>query len=218
MFNTETLESKGSFTIHPQGSFAAVCVCVIDLGTQLIKSPTYGDKHQRKVRIAFETTEVIQDEGDYQGKPYLAQSQFTVTSSENGLLRPFMEGWRGRKYASETDAVVGLSKMDKMIGYAAMLNIVHSDDGKYANIASASPMPQGLEAPKPVMDTVIFSLDQPNWSEFEKLTDNTKQKIMESPEYKALKGEGPPVSNHSGSNAPVEQFAPADEFSDDIPF
>ena len=217
MFNAETLESKGSFTIHPQGSFAAVCVCVIDLGTQTVKSAIYGEKEKRLVRIAFETTELITDEGDYKGKPYLAQQQFTVTSSENGLLRPFMESWRGKRYGSEGDAIAGLSNMDKMLGFPAMLNIVHSEDEKYANIASASPLPKGLEAPKPVMDTIIFSLDKPVWADYDKLTDNTKEKIAQSAEYKRLRPD-PDAPTH----APVRDAAPADgpsiDFDDEVPF
>lgn len=210
MFNQETVEAKGSFSIHPQGSFAAVCVCVIDLGTQLIKSPIYGDKNQRKVRISFETTELIPDEGDYKGKPYLCQQQFTVTSSEQGMLRPFMEGWRGRRYGSESDAVTGLSNMDKMLGFPAMLNIVHSDDGKYANIVSAAPLPKGLQAPSPVMDMVCFSLDKPDWKEFDKLTENTQVKIKDSPEYQKLRGAPPQMA------PPPESVD--NEYSDSIPF
>lgn len=220
MFNTATLESGGSnFTIHPQGSYSAVCVCVIDLGTQLIRSPMYGDKNQRKVRITFETSEIVPDEGDYKGKPYLAQSQFTLTSSEQGLLRPFIEGWRGRKYANETDAVAGLAKMDKMLGHPALLNIVHSDDGKYANIQSASPLMKGAEPLKPVMDTIIFSLDQPDWTVFDKLTDNTQKKIMESPEYKKLRGDPELKAVDSTEHQYKDATGgPPVDFDDDIPF
>ena len=89
-----------------------------------------------------------------------------------------------------------------------MVNIVHSEDGKYANIASINPMPQGMECPVQVNPSFVFSIDEANTDKFEQLTERMKEFIKESEE---LQPKANSVKTPAGAPA-------GDDFDDGIPF
>jgi hypothetical protein len=172
------------------GSYAAVCIRMIDMGTQ--ESTWEGaTKMAHKVKIVWELSEKMKD-----GRPFITSRDFTVSLHQKSTLRAFLNGWRGRDFTEEE-----LSGFDPkvLIGKGCLLSLVQK--GEYVNVASASRLPKGMEAPVVQNPTIFFSLSDFEQTEFDKLSDKIKEKIMLSPEYKSLKGKG----------KTDEEFSPEDD-------
>jgi hypothetical protein len=181
------------FENPPPGSYGAVCIKVIDQGTQEVIWE--GDKKmQRKVFIQWELDEKMTD-----GRPFVTGRKFTVSLHEKATLRAFLKGWRGRDF---TDAELEGFDPRKLIGAPCMLSLVQSGD--YVNIASASKLPKGMTPLAPVNPTVYFSLEEFNKEVFDGLSNKMKEDIFKSPEYKT-----------ATSGGDVPDSAP---FDDDISF
>ncbi len=165
------------------GSYAAVCIRMIDLGTQ--PQEWQGTtKFNHKVKIVWELSEKMAD-----GRPFISMRDFTVSLHEKAALRKFLAGWRGRDFTPEE-----LAGFDPkvLIGKGCLLSLIQN--GEYINIDSASKLPKGMEAPVPVNSTVFFSLSDFNQEEFDKLSDKIKDKIKGSPEYQSLFSDKPAPS------------------------
>lgn len=126
--------TEGStFEPHPEGQFRAVCVDVVERhGVET----AWGIKN--KVRLVWQT-EATRDDG----KPFLASASFNATLNENGRLRPFLEGWRGKKFTAQD--LKGFD-LEKLIGVQAVIQIVHTEkDGKvYDNVTTIMRPMQGM--------------------------------------------------------------------------
>ena len=133
-----------TFTPHPEGPFAAVCVDVHDLG--MIETTWEGKpKTQHKIDIYFycgEDTAL----GDGRVVPMLVRSRYTLTLNEKGNLRKFLEGWRGKKFTPEEEEGFDV---EQLIGAPVLIQIVHNQvgDKTYANITSPMKLPKGMQAP-----------------------------------------------------------------------
>lgn len=218
------VSAKGAgkdFAIHPAMVTAARCTRIIDLGT--VDGEFKGKpKKIHKIMFAFESAELMPEtEGEYAGKPFLVIQRYTASLSEKGLLRPALESWRGRKF---TPAELDAFDLKNVLGKACMLNIVHTDPddkGKvYANLSAIMPLPKGMTAPEAVGDLVFFSCSDFSQEAFDKLSDNLKEQIKKSDEYKELFPSGAPAAKLASK--PVQSAAkpaPADNLQDDdIPF
>ena len=75
-----------TYTPHPEGIYAAVCVDVIDLG---METSTYEGvtKTQPKLRLVFET---------HEGEPRHIGKKFTASMHQKAKLTEFLGKWRGR--------------------------------------------------------------------------------------------------------------------------
>ena len=77
-----------------------------------------------------------------------------------GNLRKDLESWRGKAF-SETEAED--FDLTKLLGATCMLNVIHNTakaSGRtYANIASISKMPKGLDCPTAVRDQFEFNYE-----------------------------------------------------------
>lgn len=194
---TTTLED---FDPTPAGNHVARVYQIVHIGT--IPETYMGEeKEMNKVRISFELpneTHVFKEENGEQ--PYVISQEYTLSMGEKANLRKLVEGIIGQGFL-EVDAQS--FEVTELLGRACMLNVIHrksKTSGRvYAQIASASPLPKGMEAPAPVNTPVI--LDYDNWNEevFKALPDFLKDKIRSSREYKALKGEHnePPVEAYA---------------------
>ena len=173
-------EAKGStFENPPAGAYPAVCIRMIDLGTQ--ETTWQGaTKMAHKVKIVFELNEKMSD-----GRPFIVMRDFTVSLHENAQLRKFLASWRGRDFTPEE--LMGFDPK-VLIGKGVLLSLI--EKGEYVNIDSAMKLPKGMEAPVPVNQTIFFSLSDFDPVEFDKLSDKIKEKIRATPEYKSLNVEG----------------------------
>lgn len=198
--------SGGDFKPIPEGSYIAICIRVIDLGTQVT---TYkgADKTQKKVLIVWEVPEV-QVEYDGVMRPALIMSRYTASLSDKANLRRDLESWRGKRF---TDEELKGFDLKVLVGHACQIQVLHSEDGAYANVRAIMAMPKGMDKPVPEHPTIHFSLDAGEYSQgiFESLSEKLQAQIKLSPEWKALNG---------GEPLPKEEEHFTRDMDDEIPF
>ena len=162
------------------GTYFAVCIGVIDLGEQetIYNGST---KYAKKVQIIFEfPNELVVVDGEE--RPRWLSRRFTRTDSGKGNLRPFVESWLAKKFSDEDFAEFELFDL---VSKPAMLTVVLSEDGQYANIASAAAMPRGTSAPTAKSEFLTFDIDQWDDKQFSKLPEYLQELIKKSTQYKA---------------------------------
>lgn len=191
----------GDFAPHPEGTTGAVCIRVVDLGTQ--DGGQFGPK--RKVMITWESSELMSD-----GRPFLINKFYSHSFHEKAKLRQDLEAWRGKAFA-DGEAF----DLSALIGKPCLLNILHNDRG-YADVRSISPLPKGMTPTQATQDTVVFNLDAPDWDEFEKLSERLQERIAKSPEYARTKA-GPSAAPPAAKPEPAVAVL-SDDFDDELTF
>lgn len=129
------------YPTHDEGQFAARCADVVDLGLYVERYQDNPPRLVQKCAIVF----VTKSEGEVKE----VSGEFTVTMSDRGKLRPFLEAWRGKSYSAE-QTVAGIP-LDKLEGHGALLSVEHhrSLKGKlYARIRTIAPLPKEITAPE----------------------------------------------------------------------
>lgn len=200
----------GDFEIAPEDTHMARCYRCLDLGTH--HDEKY-DKDQHKIMISWELPEALMSGGEYDGQPFTIHRRYTMSLHEKANLRKDLEAWRGKKF-SEKELEGFL--VANLIGKTCYLNIIHSEDGKYANIGSILKLPKGVTCPDAVNPPVIFDFDDFDEEVFGNFSDNMKKTIMESQEYRLMKGGKPETSAGESSSQPHE--GDEDWESEDVPF
>lgn len=201
--------SGGDFKPIPEGNYIATCVRVIDLGTQ-ITSFKGADSLKRKVLIAWEVPDVMV-EWEGQEQPALVMSSYTASLHEKANLRQHLEAWRGRRF---TDDELRGFDLKNVLGKGCQIQVLHSEDGAYANVKAIMALPKGMPNPGAVHELINFDLDDLDDAILAKLSDKLRAKIEQSPEYKHATGQAP--INVGGDGRPEEYF-PSD-LDDEIPF
>lgn len=165
----------GDFEMTPAGVYVARCYRIIDMGTQT-STGQFGTKSQKKVMISWE---LLDDEAKMSdGRPFAVHQFYTASLSEKAKLRADLEAWRNKKFTSEE-----LESFDLMtvLGAYCQIQVVHSEDGKYANVQTI--MAYKGDKPEPVNEDTSFDIDNPDMKVFESLSDGMKTKITSSPEW-----------------------------------
>lgn len=202
-------ESK-EFEKHPAGWTLGACTRVIDIGTHWNDGK---QKFQRKLMIAFESEKIMQ-EGEFKGEPFLLFANFNYSMYQNSHLCGFVEDWMGKKFPSQAEADV--FDLDILIGKPAFMNVVHSDDGKYVNVQTIGPVPDGMKAPEVKGKTILIDQDNLDPKEVEKLTDKMKERVLSAKEQTD-------PSNAQESRLATPEYdernpPPIDDLDDSIPF
>jgi len=167
-------KSAGNFAPVPTGPQPAILYSLIDLGTQAVNIPGKARSQKRKIAMRFELHG--EDTKLDDGRPMSIGKQFTLTSSQKGNLRPFMEGWRGKSF---TDDEFEAFDLQNMLGKAAILTIV--EDGEYRVINGISRLLAGMKAPEMFNKQVYLSLEPGEFDEavFDGLSDKMKDIIRQ---------------------------------------
>ena len=179
--------SSGSteFKIPPAGNHIARCYRIIDKGSHKNKF----NNTLRKVLITWEL-HGEDDEGlplhTDEGKPLVVSAEYTLSLSDKAILRGHLEAWRNRPFT--LDELAGFD-LKNILGQFCMVSVAHEVSGAktYANVKAISPVPTVIKKaglPEGVNEIFLFTLDDFDQAKFDKLSDNLKNKIMESPEYK----------------------------------
>jgi hypothetical protein len=175
----------GQFENPPSGTHVARCIKLIDLGTQPV---TFNNetKYQRKVVVTWELPETLMEglyKPEFKGKPFAVSRRYTQSLDHRSALRRDMESWRGRQFTKEELAVFDPKGI---LGKPCMVNLV--EEGEHLNVAGISPMPKTMQCPKQINPSVYLSLERGEFDAavFASLPDKVKEKIVASPEYKAL--------------------------------
>lgn len=172
-----------SFELCPEGPTISRCYRIIDLGTQAVQHKGQT-KFKRQVLINWETSHVA-SQGDHAGKPLMVGKKYTLSLDEKANLHKDLKAWRGRAF---TEKELAGFDIKNVLGKAVLLNIVHSEDKKYANIGSMMPIPGNMPVPDLVNEPVFFSLNDFDQAVFDSLSDNLKEMIKKSPEYAEASG------------------------------
>lgn len=135
-------EPRGPKELHPAGMTQAVCLDILDLGVQKTFGK-FGEKVQRKILFVWETTKKMAD-----GSPFLLTKKYTASMYEKANLRADLEGWAGKRF---TDEQVRRLDVEVFKGRNCLLNVVHSDDEKYANIEGITPLMEGMQKVTPTL-------------------------------------------------------------------
>lgn len=195
----------------PTGNYPARCYSMIHIGT--IEENILGTiKILNKVRITWELPtelKVFKEENGEQ--PIVISKEFTLSMHEKSTLRNYLKNWRGKDFTEEEANAFDITKL---IGVPCMLNITHkkSKDGQktYAEIGSISTMPKGFECPPQINESFIFTYENFNENNFNKLPEFIRLKMITSEEYKKLKSGG--VEHEMNNNTNFK------EVEDDLPF
>jgi len=189
-------KEKWTIELVEEGIYLARCVSIIDLGTQL-KNFKDQEKMVHEVRFEFELPTVKytyvdkETQKEVETNCKVMWNNFTVSLSPKANMRKFLESWRGKKFMKEELEGFDLSKI---LWKVCQLQIIHSEDWKYANIANALPLMAGVTVPETQRELLVFSIDEDKkgnptgYTEdvFNKLPDWLQVKIMESSEMKTL--------------------------------
>lgn len=187
-----------SFKPVPPGSHLARCYRIIDLGTQ--KTSYNGEaRYTKKVMFQFEVHSE-DDDGPLKtekGEPMSISKNYTLSLSENAVLRADLEAWRGREFTREE--LQGF-ELKNVLGAWCLITVTRAtgNDGKeYTNITGVSPVPKAMKQnlPTPFNPVGIFYIDDPDMEMFQTLSERIRQKITETPEWK---------SRGKSSSAPIE--------------
>ena len=198
-------ESSGSFSKHPPGQVAIVCTRVVDVGTH------WNDKKQvdqRKIMLGFESSKLMEDEGEYKGQPYLLFANFNYSMFQGKAhLCNFIEDWLGKRFSSQNEA--DDFDLATLISKVAFANVVHSEDGQWVNIQTIMPVPEGITAPTIKGKTIVIDQDNLAQAEVDKLSDKMKSKILSAKEQSSPASQAfqaPPSEN------------PGEGMDDELPF
>jgi hypothetical protein len=208
------------FEACPVGWSLGVCSRVIDLGTHWNE---YKQKDQRKISIVFESQHLMK-EGEFAGQPFLLFGNFNYSMYQGKAhLCTFIENWLGKRFPSQEEAET--FDLATLLGKPAFMNVIRSDDGKFTNIQTIGPVPDGMTAPQIVGKTILIDQGSLDPKEVEKLSDKMKAKVMnakeqtevgENSQAQASQAAGTMSENPGAGLTPED--AKGGDFDDDIPF
>jgi len=203
-----TTNNSSGFSLAPAGVHVARCCRIIDCGTRV--DSTFG-KRRRQAWIFWELPNALRDDGE----PNLVGKRYTLSHNEKANLRADLESWYGKHFDEAALEKAGGFDLERLVGRPALINVVHSQDGKYANVASVMPLPAGMGCPPAVTPEVVFSFDPYSQAIFDTLSQTMQEYIKGSEEWQlAVNGHQPKAAPGNGGAQPAA--APAAE--DDAPF
>lgn len=186
--------------IHP-----GICVGLYDIGTHVDQ---VFNKKKRKYVIEFELPAAdpkTLEDGTV--VPRTLSTTVTASMHPKGMLRPLLEGWRGKTFTEEEANSYDISKI---LGKPAQLNVVHDSKNSktYANIRTILPAPKGSNLiPKITPATwSVTSLDEPSELEQVDIPEWVKKRVAESEEYKNLRARTNQSQQDAGGDVSPEDF------------
>jgi hypothetical protein len=199
-------DNSKEFKIAPAGLHMARLYSIIDLGHQATE---WAGETKIMHKVVF-TWELHGDDDSNNplktddGKPLIVSKRYTVSLGDQARLRQDLEAWSNKKMTPEDRKNFDLKGL---LGKFCMVNITHSEDGKYANISGISPVPSALRnvQPEGINPTLHFWLNEFDQAKYDALPKYYKEKIAESSEWRGQKkvNKEEPISN---------------DLPDDIPF
>lgn len=172
--------SGKNYTPIPEGTYAAVCNMLVDLGMQRYENSKYN-KLCRKVLIGWQLPEET-IEIDGKEEPRTISMRYTPSLDERSNLRADLAAWRGRDFTPEELEAFDLRNI---VGAPCLINIIHKEiNGRnYANISSIMALPRGMQKPQMVGEPTVFDLDESSLSEIAKLPKWIAETIYKSETY-----------------------------------
>lgn len=181
-------DTSKDFKIAPAGNHLARLYSIIDIGHQ---STAWKGETKIMHKVVF-TWELHGDDNDGNplktddGKPLIVSKRYTVSLGDQSTLRKDLESWSGKKMTDEDRKAFDLKNL---LGKFCMLSVVHSDDGKYANVSSINSVPSAMRAHQPegINPTLHFWLNDYTQEQYDALPKYYREKITESSEWRGTK-------------------------------
>jgi hypothetical protein len=181
-------DNSKEFKIAPAGLHMARLYSIIDLGHQSVE---WAGESKIMHKVVF-TWELHGDDDaglplkTDDGKPLIVSKRYTVSLGDQARLRQDLEAWGNKKMTAEDRKNFDLKGL---LGRFCMVNITHSEDGKYANISGISPVPSALRAVQPegVNSPLHFWLAEFDQAKYDALPKYYREKITESSEWRGQK-------------------------------
>lgn len=167
-----------SFPILPEGSYAAVCNMLVDLGMQ------YNEAYKnssRKVLIGWELPEeTIEINGEI--VPRTISQRYTASLNEKSVLRRDLAAWRGRDFTPEELEEFNLRNI---VGAPCLVQIIHREYNgkKYANVASIMSLPKGMAKPQLSEPPLVYDIDEDDPAVVNAFPAWIKETIIKSESY-----------------------------------
>lgn len=176
----------------PEGTHPAVCVQIVDFGTQASKVEKYGDTHW--VQFGFELVE----ERTTDNKPMVQYRRYNYINTPKSSLAKMLKAWMNPKDMDSFD-------LEDCLGAPAMVTIEHNESGDgrtYANIVSVTSAPKSMKVKKHSEPLVSLFLDESfDQDVFDGLPEFMRNQIMDSPEYKELQEASKPKAKSAAKKA-----------------
>jgi len=181
-------DNSKEFKIAPAGLHMARLYSIIDLGHQSVEWAGES-KIMHKVVLTWElhgNDDTDQPLKTDDGKPLIVSKRYTVSLGDQARLRQDLEAWGNKKMTAEDRKNFDLKGL---LGRFCMVNITHSEDGKYANISGISPVPSALRNAQPegINPPLHFWLAEFDQAKYDALPKYYKEKITESSEWRGQK-------------------------------
>ena len=196
------------FEIPEEGTHMAVCTLVADVGLQPGRGQ-YPDP-KRMIYMRFEIPSIrisYEKDGVEKEGPAIIYNNYTASMSPKAWLRKRIESWFGKKFANDGDAEQFDTR--KVLGHTCMLLVVHSPDGKYANIDNIMQPPKGADGklPKLKPEGAVVYYGPDDDAQYEDLPKFLREKVDNQLDPAVAKP--PPPVNAPGSRAnPTNRPAP----------
>lgn len=203
------IKSKSHIPLIPGGTYAGICVGVIDVGEQFDKYP--GEKegaYKNQIVLIFEIVgEHITVDGVE--KPRWYSETYTNSTGKRAKLRDHLQSWRGHDITDEEIAQDYID-LSQLTGRPCLLaiSVVKKEDGEEKNkLNGITGLPAGYPAPKPESEILVFDIDDRDEAVFEKLPGWIQEKIKKSTQYRQdLPDE--PLENPAAGQAPTPTECP----------
>jgi len=193
----------------PAGMYPARVAQVLDLGLQPRKA--WKGVEKSNVYMLWVTYELVdqfmkdKEGADIEDKPRWISEKMNLfkREQENSTSAKRLEGLDPTGELGDDWSRVG--------GMPCLVQIVHSKDGKYANIGAVSPIMTGMTVPDSVNPVKVFDIDVPDMAIFNDLPDFLKTMMTSNLEFK-----GSALEAALGGTTKVEEVEEVEEF--DAPY
>lgn len=139
------------------GLYVARCYEIIHLG-EIFEERFSPPKWRDGIRVTWELPTELREFSEGDGEKPIAMSKlYNLSMFSEANLRSDVEGWLGKKLnQEEADSFEILD----LLGKSCMLNIVHSEDGKYANVSAVTPLMKGILEPPSFNEPRVFDFEE----------------------------------------------------------
>ncbi len=171
--------------VVPAGTHPAICVGVIDCGTQHWEYMG-EDKQGHKVRLQWE----LPNEETWTGEDGVEHArtishEYTASLHEKSNLRSkCLVSWRGRDFTE--DELAGFD-LTTVLGKPCMLSIIHKEKrmgGSYAKVDSVMKVAKGMKVPdKAISPLVSYSIEDGNNDVFKTFPEWIQNILIASEEF-----------------------------------
>lgn len=201
-----------------EGTHLAVCISIIDVGLQP-GNPKFagmigkdGKPDQRglpcptvylRLEVPAERVTCQKNGEDIEG-PMTIWWNGRASMNEKANLRKAVSALAGKPF---TDQEAELFDIETVLGKACMITVVHSEDGKYANVKNFMALPKGTKAPKAENPLVLYSTE--NDSSYDTLPKFLKEKV-DNQLNPATAVKASTTSPRTTAANPEDQFADAE--------